>query len=76
MGLHHSEETHQMLLARIPGATGRPVQEWLGQLEEGPGLLRFEERVNWLRDEYNLSHGHATAIVHEHDLRRAHRSFE
>ena len=47
MGLHHSEETHQMLLARIPGATGRPVQEWLGHLEQGPGLLRFEERVNW-----------------------------
>jgi hypothetical protein len=38
MGLHHSEETHQMLLARIPGATGRPVQEWLGHLEQGPGL--------------------------------------
>jgi hypothetical protein len=26
--------------------------------------------VNWLRDEHNLSHGHATAIVHEHDKRR------
>jgi hypothetical protein len=76
MGLRHSEETHQMLLARIPAATGRPVQEWLGHLDQGPGLLRFDERVRWLRDEYDLSHGHATAIVHEHDLRRAHRSFE
>jgi hypothetical protein len=32
--------------------------------------------VNWLRAEYGLSHGHATAIVHEHNLVRAHRSFE
>jgi hypothetical protein len=39
-------------------------------LESGPGLLRFEERVSWLRDEHNLPHGFASAIVHEQDLRR------
>jgi hypothetical protein len=76
MSMPQSEETHQSLLAKIPEATGRDVASWLHSLEQGPALLRFEERVNWLRDEYNLSHGHATAIVHEHDLRRAHRSFE
>jgi hypothetical protein len=76
MALHHSEETHQMLVARIPAATGRPLHEWFGHLENGPGCLRFDERVQWLREEYNLSHGHATAIVHEHDLVKAHRSFE
>jgi hypothetical protein len=76
MGLHHSEETHQMLVARIAEGTGRPLQEWFGQLDGGPGLLRFNDRVQWLREEYNLSHGYATAIVHEHDLKRAHRSFE
>ena len=76
MALHHSEETHQMLVARIPEATGRSLQEWLGQLDAGPGFLRFDERVRWLRDEYNLAHGHATAIVHEFDLKRAHRAFE
>ena len=76
MALHHSEETHQMLVARIPVATGRPLHEWFGHLENGPGCLRFDDRVQWQREEYNLSHGHATAIVHEHDLVKAHRSFE
>lgn len=73
MSLHHSEETHQQLVARIPGATGRELPEWFRELEDGPGLVRFEERVNWLRDEHGLSHGHATAIVHEHDMIRAQR---
>ena len=75
MSLHHSQETHQQLLTRLPQATGRDLPEWFRALEDGPGLLRFEERVNWLRDEHDLSHGYATAIVHEHDRVRAHRSF-
>lgn len=75
MALHHSEETHQNLVARIPLATGRELPEWFGALEEGPPFLRFDDRVNWLRDEYGIAHGHATAIVHEHDLRRARTSF-
>lgn len=69
--LHHSEETHAQLVARIPTVTGRPMGEWFTCLDEGPGLLRFDERVYWLRDEHGLAHGHATAIVHEHDLARA-----
>jgi hypothetical protein len=76
MALHHSEETHQMLVARIPAATGRSLSEWFGQIQNGPGLLRFDERVRWLRDEFGLAHGHATAIVHEHDLVLARRSFD
>lgn len=71
MSLHHSEETHQNLVARVPEATGRGLDEWYRDLESGPGLVRFEDRVNWLRVEHNLSHGYATAIVHEHDMRRA-----
>jgi hypothetical protein len=71
MSMPHSEETHQSLLARIPEATGRDLPDWLSSLEQGPALLRFEERVNWLRDEHNLPHGYARAIVHEHDKRRA-----
>ena len=71
MSLNHSEATHQQLIERVPQATGRGLREWFRELEDGPGLLRFEERVNWLRDEHNLSHGHATAIVHEHDKQRA-----
>ncbi len=76
MSLHHSEETHQLLVSRVPEATGRSLHEWFGQIEDGPGLLRFDERVHWLREEYGLSHGHATAIVHEHCLQKAQRSFE
>ena len=75
MGLHHSEETHQNLVARIPSATGRELPEWFKALEVGPAFLRFDEKVNWLRDEHGLSHGHATAIIHEHDKQRAARSF-
>jgi hypothetical protein len=73
--MNHSEETHQQLVARLPRATGRDLPDWFRALEDGPALLRFEERVNWLRDEHELSHGYATAIVHEHDKRRSQRSF-
>ncbi len=76
MALHHSEETHQMLVARVPQATGKELPEWFQNLESGPAFGRFDDRVNWLRDEYGLAHGHATAIVHEHALRRSRRSFE
>ncbi len=75
MSLHHSEETHQQLVAKVPEVTGRELPEWFRVIEDGPAFLRFEERVNWLRDEHGLPHGHATAIIHEHDKRRAHRSF-
>ncbi len=74
MSLHHSEETHQNLVARVPTATGRGLPEWFRAVEEGPAFLRFDERVNWLRDEHGLPHGYATAIVHEFDKRRATRS--
>ncbi len=76
MSLHHSEATHQLLVSRVPEATGRPLAEWFGQLDNCPGFLRFDDKVQWLRDEYGIAHGHATAIVHEHDLHKAHRSFE
>jgi hypothetical protein len=70
MSLHHSEATHQQLLERVPQVTGRDLPHWFECLENGPGLLRFDERVNWLRDEHGLAQGHDSAIVHEHDLRR------
>ncbi|HLL08746.1 MAG TPA: DUF4287 domain-containing protein [Nocardioidaceae bacterium] len=76
MALNHSEETHQLLVAKVPTATGRELPEWFGRLDSGPAMSRFADRVNWLRQEYGISHGHATAIVHEYDLRRAHRAFE
>jgi hypothetical protein len=75
MFLHHSEETHRNLVARIPHATGRDLPEWFKALDAGPAFLRFDEKVNWLRDEHGLAHGHATAIILEHDRRRAARGF-
>lgn len=70
MSLNHSEATHQQLVDRVPAATGRDLPEWFQEIEAGPSLMRFEERVNWLRDEHGLAHGHASAIIHEYDLRR------
>jgi hypothetical protein len=66
----HSEGTHRSLLAKIPEITGRGLPEWFQTIDEGPELLRLEERVSWLRDEHALSHGHATALVFEHQRRR------
>lgn len=76
MSLHHSEDTHRNLVDRVPTATGRQLSEWYQLMEAGPSMARFEDRVNWLRDEYGLAHGHATAIVHEQALIRAQRSFD
>ena len=71
MAVHHSEETHANLLARVPQATGREVKEWFIVIEDGPSLTRFDERVHWLQDEHELPHGMAVAIVHEYDRQRA-----
>ena len=68
---HHSDTTHHELVARIPSATGRSLDQWMSEVDRGPGLLRFEERVNWMRDEYDLPLGYANALVHEYDINRA-----
>ncbi|MDP9432824.1 MAG: DUF4287 domain-containing protein [Actinomycetota bacterium] len=70
MPLHSSAETHGMLLERIPEITGRSLPEWLECLNNGPSLLRLEERVQWLRMEHELPLGYANAIVHEQECRR------
>ncbi|MFE9257063.1 DUF4287 domain-containing protein [Streptomyces sp. NPDC006879] len=71
MSVEFSEITHRNMLARIPETTGREVSDWLRAVEEGPSLVRFEEKVSWLRGEHPLSYGQAKAIIHEFDLRRA-----
>jgi hypothetical protein len=70
MSLYHSAETHQCFIDRVPRVTGHELNHWLGCLDSGPALLRFSERVTWLRDSHDLPHGYAVAIVHEADLRR------
>jgi len=69
--MHHSEQTHANLVARLPEATGRELDEWFKVVQDGPALTRFEERVHWLQDEYDLPHSYATAVVHEFDMVRA-----
>ena len=69
--LHHSEETHANLVSRLPSATGRDADQWFAIVESGPSFSRFDERVHWLQDEYDLPHGYATAVAHEYDLQRA-----
>lgn len=74
MSLYHSEETQRNLLARIPLVTGRGLPEWFQAVADGPALLRFEERVSWLRGAHGISRGYAAAIIHECDRRRAARN--
>ena len=70
MSLIHSPNLHSSLIARIPVVTGRDLAEWFHRLESGPAFLRREERAHWLADEHGLTHGYASAIVHEYELRR------
>jgi hypothetical protein len=49
------------------------MTEWFKLMNDGPSFLRFDDRVRWLCGEYEIAHGHATAIVHEWDLTKAHR---
>jgi hypothetical protein len=70
MSLNHSPEMHQNIIARIPAVTGRELREWFMRLESGPPFSRCEERAHWLSDEHGLSHGYASAIVHEYEFRR------
>ena len=41
---------------------GRPVGEWLDLIRASP-LTGHLERVNWLKAEHGLGHGHANALV-------------
>jgi hypothetical protein len=67
----HNPETHASLLARIPVVTGQDVGHWIACLEAGPGLVRADERAQWLAGEHTLPAAYAAAIVHEQELRRA-----
>jgi hypothetical protein len=41
---------------------GRPIDEWL-DLVRASDLKGHKEKVDWLKSEYGLGHGHANAIV-------------
>lgn len=65
-----SEETHRNLISRVPDRTGRDVSDRLRTVADGPAL-RFEEKVSRPRNGHDLAYGHAKALIHEYDLRRA-----
>ncbi|MCB5166278.1 DUF4287 domain-containing protein [Streptomyces bambusae] len=71
MSVEFSEETHRNMISRIHRTTGRELADWLRTVDEGPSLVRFEEKLSWLRGAHELSYGQAKAIIHEYDLRRA-----
>jgi hypothetical protein len=41
---------------------GRPISEWT-QLIRTSELTRHKALVDWLKAEYGIGHGHATALV-------------
>ena len=41
---------------------GQPMEHWL-QLARSRPELKHMERVNWMKTEHGLGHGHANAIV-------------
>jgi hypothetical protein len=63
-------QMHSSIVARVPAATGRDLREWFMTLESGPPFARYEERAHWLSDKHGISHGYASAIVHEYEFRR------
>lgn len=42
---------------------GRPIAEWQELIRAQAGKKHMEI-VNWLKAEYGMGHGHATALVH------------
>ena len=75
LSLTHSAELHKNLIDRIPVVTGLQLREWFSRLESGPAFLRCNERAYWLSDEHGLSHGYASAIVHEYEVQRRSRLY-
>lgn len=49
----------------IEAKYGRPVDEWFTALTAS-GRTGHKDLVNWLKTEYELGHGHATALVQFH----------
>ena len=41
---------------------GRPIAEWKALIRASP-LKRHKELVEWLKQEYAMGHGHASALV-------------
>lgn len=41
---------------------GRPIEEWLEMVRSSP-IEKHMDKVNWLKTEHGMGHGHANSIV-------------
>jgi hypothetical protein len=41
---------------------GQPIEHWLTLIQTLEGMKHME-RVNWLKNEHQIGHGHANALV-------------
>jgi hypothetical protein len=46
----------------IESKYGRPIDEWLDLVRSSP-IEKHMEKVEWLKTEHGLGHGHANALV-------------
>lgn len=49
----------------IEARYGRPIAEWQAMIAAS-GITTHKPLVEWLKSEYGLGHGHATALVAHH----------
>jgi hypothetical protein len=42
---------------------GQPIAYWIDLIHANTALTRHGELVTWLKQEYGIGHGHATALV-------------
>ncbi|MFM6968310.1 MAG: DUF4287 domain-containing protein [Microbacteriaceae bacterium] len=42
---------------------GKPIEHWMGLLDEHARNLKHMEQVEWLKSNYGFGHGHANALV-------------
>jgi len=50
--------------AAIEKKYGKPIDEWMQIIASAP-LIKYMDRVNWLKTEHGVGHGHAMALVHK-----------
>jgi hypothetical protein len=53
---------HAYYFPSIEKKYGKPISEWL-DLIRASELTKHKELVDWLKAEYGVGHGHATALV-------------
>jgi len=57
------EKGPQSYFPSIEKKYGRPISYWIELIDANTELTRHGELVTWLKNEYGIGHGHATALV-------------